>query len=104
MNIIQEAHQFSLIVEELRKKFVGKNSGRGHSGRSGGWSYGGHNDDQSNKDKVAHYISGLRSSIQEELSLVQIMIIEEAYQFSLKVEEKLNKKYDNKNNGRGCSG
>ena len=58
---------------------------------------------EDNKEKVAHYINKLRSSIQEELSLVQIMSIKEAYQFSLKVEEKLNKKYDNKNSGRGRS-
>ena len=56
------------------------------------------------KEKVACYINGLRPSIQEELSLVQIMSIEEAYQFALKVEEKLNKKYDNKNSGRGHGG
>ena len=57
---------------------------------------------EANKEKVARYVNGLRPSIQEELSLVRITSIEEAYQFSLKVEEKLNKKYDNKNSGRGC--
>ena len=30
--------------------------------------------------------------------------IEEAYQFSLRVEEKINKKFDNKNSGRGRGG
>ena len=30
--------------------------------------------------------------------------IEEAYQFSLRVEEKLSKKFDNKNSGRGHGG
>ena len=30
--------------------------------------------------------------------------IEEAYQFALRVEEKLSKKFDNKNSGRGCGG
>ena len=59
---------------------------------------------EADKEKVARYINGLRPSIQEELSLVRIMSIEEAYQFSLKVEEKLNKKYDNKNSGRGRGG
>ena len=59
---------------------------------------------EADKEKFSHYINGLRPSIQEELSLVQIMSIEEAYQFSLKVEEKLNKKYDNKNSGRGHGG
>jgi hypothetical protein len=38
---------------------------------------------EANKEKVAHYISGLRPSIQEELSLVRMTSIEEAYQFSL---------------------
>ena len=34
---------------------------------------------KANKEKVARYINGLRLSIQEELSLVRIMSIEEAY-------------------------
>ena len=59
---------------------------------------------KADKEKVVCYINGLRPSIQEELSLVRITSIKEAYQFSLKIEEKLNKKYDNKNNGRGCGG
>ena len=59
---------------------------------------------EADKEKVSRYINGLRPSIQEELSLVQIMSIEEAYQFALKVEKKLNKKYDNKNIGRGHDG
>ena len=37
----------------------------------------GHAEDD--KEKAACYINGLRLSIQEELSLVQIMSIEEAY-------------------------
>ncbi|WP_206093845.1 hypothetical protein, partial [Paludifilum halophilum] len=38
---------------------------------------------EANKEKVARYISGLRPSIQEELSLVRMTSVEEAYQFSL---------------------
>ena len=34
---------------------------------------------EANKEKVSHYINGLRPSIQEEISLVQIISIEEAY-------------------------
>ena len=34
---------------------------------------------EANKEKVACYINGLRPSIQEEVSLVRIMSIEEAY-------------------------
>lgn len=47
---------------------------------------------EANKEKVTCYLNGLRPSIQEELSLVRANI-EEAYQFALKVEEKLNKRF-----------
>ena len=56
---------------------------------------------EADKEKVAHCLYGLRSSIQDELSLVQMNSIEEACQFSLRVEEKLSKKFHNKNSGRG---
>ena len=50
---IEEAYQFALKVEEkLNKKYDNKNSGRGHGGRSGRWSYGGQDDDQKNKDEA----------------------------------------------------
>ena len=56
---------------------------------------------EENKEKVAHYLSGLRPSIQEELNLVRMTNIEEAYQFSLRVEEKLNKKFEGRQRGHG---
>ena len=56
------------------------------------------------KEKMGRYLNGLRPSIWDELSLVQMNSIEEAYQFSLRVEEKLRKKFDNKNSGRGRGG
>ena len=37
------------------------------------------------KEKVTHYLDGLRPSIQNELSLVWMNSIDEEYQFSLKV-------------------
>ena len=49
---------------------------------------------EKNKEKVTHYLIGLWPSIQEELSLVRMTSIEKAYQFVLRVEEKLNKKID----------
>ena len=53
MSSIEEAYQFSLKVEEkVSKKFDNKNSGRGRGGRTSIWSYGGHNDDQKNKDEA----------------------------------------------------
>ncbi len=56
------------------------------------------------KEKVAHYPNGLRPSIEEELSLVQVTNIEEAYHFSLIVEEKLRKKFGNKSSGKDYGG
>ena len=56
------------------------------------------------KEKLAHYLNGLRQGIQDEMSLVWMNNIEEAYQLSLRVEEKLSKKFDNKNSRRGHSG
>ena len=55
---------------------------------------------EADKKKVARYLNGLRPSIQDELSLVRMNSIEETYQFSLRVEEKLSKRFDNKNSGR----
>ena len=59
---------------------------------------------EADKEKVARYLNGLRPSIQEELNLVRMNSIEEAYQFALKVEEKLNKKFESRQNGRGRGG
>ena len=47
---------------------------------------------EDNPEKVARYINRLRFEIQDEMSLLFLNYIEEAYQFSLKVEEKLAKK------------
>ena len=46
---------------------------------------------EENKEKVSCYLNGLRPSIQEELSLVRMTSIEEAYQFALQGKEKLKK-------------
>ena len=59
---------------------------------------------EANKEKVARYLSGLRPSIQEELSLVRMMSVEEAYQFSLRVEEKLNKRFEGRKRGNSQGG
>ena len=44
------------------------------------------------KEKVSRYINGLRYEIQDELSMISIRIVEDAYQFALKAEEKLARK------------
>jgi hypothetical protein len=47
---------------------------------------------ESNDEKVARYLNGLRYEIQDELNLVTIQTVEDAYQLALKVEEKLSHK------------
>ena len=59
---------------------------------------------EENKDKVSCYLNGLRPHIQEELSLVRMTSIEEAYQFALRVKEKLNKKFEGRKRGCGQGG
>ena len=40
-------------------------------------------------ERVARYVNGLRSDIQDELSLLSLRSVEEAYQVALKAKEKL---------------
>lgn len=45
-------------------------------------------------EQVARYMNGLKFSIQDEISLIKLQSVEEAYQCSLKEEEKLNKRHE----------
>ena len=44
------------------------------------------------EERVARYINGFRYEIQDELSMMSVRTVEDAYQFSLKAEEKLDRK------------
>jgi uncharacterized protein YjbK len=44
---------------------------------------------ESNDEKVARYMNGLRYEIQDEMSMMTIRTVEDSYQMALKVEEKL---------------
>ena len=59
----------------------------------------GHVDDD--VEKIARYINGLRSGIQDEISFVKLEILEEAYQYALKAGEILKKKHEQRQRGRG---
>ena len=48
---------------------------------------------------MARYINGLRFEIQDEMNLLSPNLVEEAYQFSLKAEEKLSKESQGKSLG-----
>lgn len=43
-------------------------------------------------EKIVRYINGLKLDIQDEINLLSLSIVEEAYQCDLKVEEKLSRK------------
>ena len=44
------------------------------------------------KEKVARYINGLRFNIQDEVGMLNISLVEDAYQYTLRAEEKLKRK------------
>jgi uncharacterized protein YjbK len=47
---------------------------------------------ESDDEKVARYMNGLRYDIQDEMSMTTIRMVEDAYQMALKEEEKLSHK------------
>jgi hypothetical protein len=55
---------------------------------------------ESDDEKVARYMNGLRYDIQNEMSMVTIRTVEDAYQMALKVEEKLSRKQGERGRGR----
>jgi hypothetical protein len=55
---------------------------------------------EENPKKVSRYLNGLRYKIQDEIDILSHNTVEEAYQFALKVEEKLTRKPNQ--SGRGC--
>ena len=52
-------------------------------------------------EKIARYINGLRSRIQDEISFVKLQSVEEAYQYALKAQEILTKRHEERQRGRG---
>ena len=55
-------------------------------------------------DKIARYINGLIFDIQDELGLLSLRSVEEAYQVALKAEEKLMRKQSQKEKVRSSGG
>ena len=58
---------------------------------------------ESDDEKVARYMNGLRYEIQDEMSMMTIRTMEDAYQMALKVEEKLSQKQGQRGRGRSQS-
>ena len=72
---MQNLRQKLMSVKEYTEEFYRMNIRAGHHER--------------NDEKVARYMNGLRYEIQDEMSMLTIKTVEDAYQMDLKVEEKL---------------
>jgi hypothetical protein len=55
---------------------------------------------ESDDEKVARYMNGLRYDIQDEMSMMTIRTVEDAYQMALKDEEKMSQKQGQRGKGR----
>jgi hypothetical protein len=72
---MQNPRQKLMTVKEYTKEFYRLNIRAGHR--------------ESDGEKVSRYMNGLRYEIQDEMSMVTIRMVEDAYQMALKAEEKL---------------
>ena len=83
---MQNLRQKLMAVKEYTEEFYKLNIRAGHQ----------ENDDE----KVSRYMNGLRYKIQDEMSMIIIQMVEDAYQMALKVEEKLIQKQGQRGRGR----
>jgi uncharacterized protein YjbK len=81
-NLIQKL----MTVKEYTEEFYNLNIRAGHR--------------ESDDEKFARYMNGLRYDIQDEMSMVTIRTVEDAYQMALKAEEKLSRKKSQRGRGR----
>jgi hypothetical protein len=56
---------------------------------------------ESDDEKVSRYMNGMRYDIQDEMSMMIIRSVEDAYQMALKAEEKMSRKQGQRGQGRG---
>jgi hypothetical protein len=77
---MQNLRQKLMTVKEYTEEFYKLNIRVGHQ--------------ESDDEKVARYMNGLRYDIQDEMSMVTIRMVEDAYQMALKAEEKLSRKIE----------
>jgi hypothetical protein len=83
---MQNLRQKLMTVKEYTEEFYRLNIRAGHR--------------ESDDEKVARYLNGLRYDIQDELSMVTIRTVEDAYQMALRAEEKLSRKQGQRGRGR----
>jgi hypothetical protein len=83
---MQNLRQKLMSMKEYTEEFYRINIREGHR--------------EGNDEKVARYMNGLQNDIQDEMSMMTIQTIEDAYQMALKDEEKLSRKQDQRGQGR----
>jgi hypothetical protein len=83
---MQNLRQKMMTVKEYTEEFYKLNIRVGHR--------------ESDDEKVSIYMNGLRYDIQDEMSMVTIRKVEDAYQMALKAEEKLSRKQGQRGRGR----
>jgi hypothetical protein len=83
---MQNLRQKLMTVKEYTEEFYRLNIKVGHR--------------ESNDEKVARYMNGLRYEIQDEISMATIRTMEDAYQLALKAEEKMSCKQSQRGRGR----
>jgi hypothetical protein len=89
INLFRKMHnlrQKGMTVKEYTEEFYRLNIRTGQTERD--------------EETVARYINGLRYEIQDELSMMLVNTVEDAYQFALNEEEKLARKQSQRGRGK----
>jgi len=86
---MQNLKQKGMFVKEYTKEFYRLSIRTGHV--------------EDDLEKVARYVNGLRYEIQDEISLLNLKSIEDAYQAALKAEEKLGRKQNQRNRDKNLA-
>ena len=86
---LQNLKQKGMTVKEYTEQFYKLNIRTGHV--------------EDGVEKVPRYINGLRYDIQDEISLLNLKTIEDAYQVALKSEEKIQRKKSQRNRGKSLA-
>jgi hypothetical protein len=86
---LQNSRQKGMTMKEYTKEFYRLNIRAGQKERD--------------EEKVSRYINGPRYEIQDEINMMTVRTIEDAYQIVLKAEEKLARKQSQQNKGRSLN-
>jgi hypothetical protein len=86
---LQNLRQKGMIVKEYTEEFYKLNIRVGQR--------------EKDDEKVVKYINGVRYEIQDEINMMTIRIVEDAYQIVLKAEEMLSRKQSQRSRGRSLN-